>query len=265
MKVSPIDHLNALARSMIYKKDYDDYIDSRGDDLDVFIDNNFILPQNELPKDFTNESPTLPEGLKRGYPWVDNLARLSAPAERLCKKWNISFPFDPYAEVTEDALFHVFQPISFLPAPAHWKSLQARSWVEPKNKIPSHSNEKLGTMDASHKIITHVNEKLAIMVDLSYSKKELREAFDAFLNYWYGAPSKKGPQEISLNKWEIYDKKEKEGKNRLEITRELFNIKDHPDNRPIANDKVNASYQQVKRAYDKACKILKNIEESAAT
>ena len=62
----------------------------------------------------------------------------------------------------------------------------------------------------------------------------------------------------------MYDQKHKEGKNLLEITREIFNIKNHPDNHPAYNDKVNKYYERVKRANRSAISILKSVEDIGA-
>ena len=221
MRISVYDRLNALIRSKLYQSDYSAYVKKRGDASDFYV----------------GDGP-----YRKGSIYNYHLS-LSKAGKELCKKWGLVYPVDPCAKQIEDYLCCLNRPIDYMPDPSQWKTSQANTFV-----------------GGDDKIFTHINGKLALLIDLSFSRKELRSEFDRFLDRW-GEKQKKGRQDIHLNKWEVYDKKHKEGKSLLEITRIIFNIKNHADNHPSYSKTVNSNYQQVKRANRSAIAILKNVED----
>lgn len=56
--------------------------------------------------------------------------------------------------------------------------------------------------------------------------------------------------------WQVYDQYEYQGKNLLQIAKERSGINENP----AYNDKVQAEYKQVKRAYDKAEKMIRDSD-----
>jgi len=147
---------------------------------------------------------------------------LSNAGKALCKKWGLVFPIDPFARPIEDYLNCLNRPIEFIPHPSQWKTSQANMFA--------------GSDD---KIFTRINGKLALLIDLSFPKAKLRSEFDRFLNRW-GEKQKRGPHGHTVNKWDVYDKKQN-GEKLIEITRGIFGLEKCPDRHPNYNEKVNSN------------------------
>ena len=101
------------------------------------------------------------------------------------------------------------------------------------------------------------------MVDTSFSAKDIRTAFEVYLKRWVKKTKLRKRDSAAGDIWKVYRLKEHANKNFSEITREIIGIEDIPKNLPSCNADVMASYKQIKRAYEKACKIIEMVESSA--
>jgi hypothetical protein len=83
MKITPVDRLQALRHSKVYRKDFDTYVKKRGNESDM---------------------------LAGGVAGHDVSIKLSEAGKKLCMKWNLLNPISPYEPFTEDDTRFV-QPI----------------------------------------------------------------------------------------------------------------------------------------------------------
>lgn len=175
---------------------------------------------------------------------VDCNIKLSKAGKKLCSKYNLFFPYDPVQPYSEDDSWYTSPIVTSLDHPRKWRTKRALGWYS--------SDEKR---------YTHINGKLVLMIDLdkTYSKGQTIEAVDAYLKRWK-TDNKERTKGKPLDKWKIFDMKNNEGKNLLEITRKIYGFKKHSDNLPAYNDKVNKLHQRTVRAYRKAKAIITLIE-----
>jgi hypothetical protein len=206
-KISPLDKVQALKHSKQYIEDYRRYEKAR-EKNDWF------------------------GGDARGYS-----IRLSKAGKKLCEKYNIRYPINPFTPADEKETVYVHYPITFLDPPKLW------------NKV----KESLFDNAPDQSVITHVNDKLVLMIDTEIPRSQIRQEFENFLNHFTKEPNQRLRE--SINIWKVYRMKEFENKNLLQITKEVFNIAENPTYSP----KAKALYNQVSRAYNKAKEIIKLV------
>ncbi len=171
--------------------------------------------------------------------------RLSKAGKKLCKKYNILYPINPFTPAEERETTFIHTPITFLNPPALWnKSQMGRNFFD---------NAK------DQEVITHVNGKLVLMIDTDYPRDQIKTVFKEFLKRYTEEPGKR-LRDDNIDIWKVYKAKEFENKNLLQITREENNVKGNPN----YDGKVDAYYRQVKRAYRKASQIIKVVIPSSA-
>jgi len=178
--------------------------------------------------------------------WPLIQTQLSKPAKALCEKWGIIFPIDPDMTVTDDDCDLVLPPVSYLSPPSTWGEIR-----------------KIGFEGFENKPITHIDGKLTLMIDTNYDITKILDAVKIAIKLHPKKKQKTHAKKHNIDKWELYDLKKK-GFNLLEITRKIFDIENSPNNLPSYNPRVDSNYKQVKRAYNKACNILKMIEKEAS-
>ena len=165
--------------------------------------------------------------------------RLTPAGKKLCEKWNLQFPVNLHLTDAQEALNAV---ISLLDPPEKWATSKA-------NAI------------GNQKQFTHVNGKLVLMIDTSFTHKQIEEAFKKYIKYWIKEGSGR-ERENTFDIWEIYDAY-CDKKNMLEVTRNIFKIKATGENLPAYDKRTNSNYEQVKRHYKKASNIIDYIEQQA--
>jgi len=95
---------------------------------------------------------------------------------------------------------------------------------------------------------------LTLRIDVTASKKDIMAAVENQVTSWQNFVGKKKGRnrETDLSPWLIYDLYHKQGKNLLRITKEKFGIKDNP----AYSNTTTALYEQVRRAFEKAEKMI---------
>jgi hypothetical protein len=168
-------------------------------------------------------------------------AKLSKAARKLCHKWNLRYPINPDTPADEDEIKYLTPPVKHLTSPELWH--KPRFYTTRDNK-------------PEDRVITHVSGQLVLMIDLGFPRSQIKEALEQFLDHH----TKKGEGRIRENpaKWEIYQMHAGEGKPLLQITREIYNLPE--DAHPAYDENADLLYKRVKRAYRKACQIIKLIE-----
>ena len=167
--------------------------------------------------------------------------RLTMAGKKLCEKWNLVFPVNPHLPDAQDSLNAV---IALLDPPEKWKT---------------HTANEIGL--GKQKQITHVNGKLVLMIDTSFTHKQIEEAFKKYIKCRVKERSGR-ERENTLDIWKIYDAY-CDKKNMLEVTRNIFKIKATGENLPAYDKRTNSNYEQVKRHYKKASNIIDYIEQQA--
>jgi hypothetical protein len=208
IKISPLDKVQALKHSKQYGEDYRKY-EQEKEKEDWFADD--------------GESYFI---------------RLSEAGKKLCKKYNLLYPINPFTPADEIETNYVHHPVTFLDQPKLW-------------------NEVIGSrFDSAPEqgVITHINGKLVLMIDTELPRPQIEKAFKKYLDR-YTKKSGERLRDGVADIWQVYRKKEFKGKNLLQITKELFNIVENPTYSP----KGKALYNQVTRAYNKAKEIIKLV------
>jgi len=223
LKISPYDKVQALKHSKKYAEDYRRFIKDRGEEYHIL------------------------HGSPEAFPQVSNL---SESAKELCKKYNLRYPIDPNEPVKEWEIDYLYPVISFLDPPESWRDIEHINW----------------TGDPKEAIVTYVNGKLVVMIDTAHTREKIKQTLDDFLDmiaHYRGERTGGRDREIVFDKWRVYRMHEKEGKNLLQITRELVPEFYHNDitDFPTYNKDVDAHYRRVRRAYKKAHQIIKAMEE----
>jgi len=102
---------------------------------------------------------------------------------------------------------------------------------------------------------------LHLEIDLGESLPTLEKAFKETVQEWrkLRTPANERKERrgrTTVDPWQVYDQCEYQGKNLLQIAKERSGINENP----AYNDKVQAEYKQVKRAYDKAEKMIRDSD-----
>jgi hypothetical protein len=100
---------------------------------------------------------------------------------------------------------------------------------------------------------------LTIEIDLTRNIKEIMSKIKKEISFWnkyYVDKPETRSKETFYSPWEVYDLY-KGGKNFSQIARQLSDR----DGNPSYNPKLMAEYKNVKRAYDKACEMISQVEK----
>jgi len=102
---------------------------------------------------------------------------------------------------------------------------------------------------------------LTLRIDVTASKKDIMAEVENQVTFWQNIVGKKRGRnrETDISPWLIYDLNHKQGKNLLRITKEIFGIKDNPDYNPAYCNTTKALYEQVRRAFEKAKKMISEV------
>lgn len=102
---------------------------------------------------------------------------------------------------------------------------------------------------------------LTIEVDFYKSKNQIINEMESVIKFYRKFISKPSQRDTELTRlkcsiWEVYDMHKKDNLNFTEIARRLSGMKGN-----CSNENLKAVYKQVKRAYNKACKIIQGVEK----
>ncbi len=164
---------------------------------------------------------------------ITPLNRLSPEGQKLCKKYKIPYPFHPDANING---IH-FVP-SVLPIPI---------------RIKKTGEQIFGLEDEQF-----LNVKIDINSKLKDIKKDIGNLY-----HFYSKQIKLGdrdgtielPKGISI--WDIFEMRHNQNKSILQITKEIFKIKESPSNDVISKSKI----RTIERAVSKAKKLIQEAED----
>lgn len=155
---------------------------------------------------------------------------------KLLKKWKLKFPLDPKKSITENQQFastgeFIAKPIPFK------KNLSNTFYLEDKRY-------------------------LTIQIDLTNTREKIKKAVDLIVEDFQSIlPKDKGrdrkAKKIEVDHWEIFNMYKIEGINFSEIARRLSGLKGNPS----YNDELKLWRKCVKEAYDKALKMIEQVEQ----
>jgi len=165
------------------------------------------------------------------------LTNLSKGAQDLCRKYGLPFPIDPTGMATR------------LPDETHQPIEDTIQWpaVSP---LPLEKGEAVFGLEGGR--------YLNVSIDVERTEGEITQAIQKLYNH-YSSQVKNDQRHGSteLNPWDIYDQVEIEGKNFLQIAKEITGINESP----AYNYAVDAARNRVTETYKKAKAILKAFEE----
>ena len=218
MRISSRDKYQAIKRSAQYRWDYKQYRNAVDDRA---------------------QSGEMVDALV-GRPGNLHL-KLSPEAKNLCLKYDILYPINPDAMKAPDFFVEnswMIQPIiTHIPKKSEW-----RRWGE----------TRLGGPETG--LIREINGKIAILIDPSFSKKDIHAALDDFLKHY---PKDKGRvRKSEIDIWKVYDLS-KEGKEKKEIVIEFFGKWETP----AYDEETAKNLKRVNDALDKAQRIINFIEK----
>lgn len=100
---------------------------------------------------------------------------------------------------------------------------------------------------------------LTVEIDLTWKKKDIMGRISGIIDFYsnYINKPKSRPKVTVLDPFLVYDMYHTQGLNFSEISRSLSGIKGNPS----TNARLMAYYKQVKRAYNKAIEMIKQIEK----
>lgn len=104
---------------------------------------------------------------------------------------------------------------------------------------------------------------LYLKVDLTRDKKDIEKQFNdivcSYKKYMPKDNSRKS--DPAINRWVVYDMRWYYGYNFSKIARKLSGLNGNPSE--TGNEKLMAYFKQIKRAYNKACEMIKHVEKEA--
>jgi len=148
------------------------------------------------------------------------------------------------------------------------KPIEVISLVDPKEKGPEFwgiDTTSEPPLSRGHKLTVddflEEERYLHLEVDLGEPLPTLERAFKETVQKWMKirTPAKQRKERrgrTTVDPWQVYDQCEYQGKNLLQIAKERSGI----NKNPAYNNKVQAEYKQVKRAYDKAEKMIRDSD-----
>jgi len=219
MKISPYDKDQAIKRSKIYRKDYLKYTEER--------------VRNGVNDFFMFEEET-----------GEQAYVLSESGKRLCKKWKIRFPINPYTEYVKGEEACVHSPVTYLDPPEQWKEITSR-----------------GGKDGHKENITHIDGKLVLMIDTSYSTDQIKTAMEKILYYWTQKTTNRAKPSKAIDIWQVYDEVEG-GKKQYQVA-QAYAAKNTDPGLPVIL--ANSEEKLIKDSYKKACNIICAVEKGNQT
>ncbi|OPY13315.1 MAG: hypothetical protein A4E66_00820 [Syntrophus sp. PtaB.Bin001] len=220
MKLTAQDKLQGLRRSEKYRADYQAY---RND------------PESLADCIIGSGEPSIPS------------VRLCESGRRLCAKWGLQFPLNPY-ENSDDI-------------PADWYFAPAR---HPIRKELSTITETTGIRGApDSETVTQVNNRLVITVDPSFPIDTLMRHVQALLErHGVGRSENHAGHRHQFNIWEAYDLFQ-ENPSLTDVARILVSRQEGIPSETVWLDE--SDVKSIRRAYRKACEIINYLEKSANT
>ncbi len=227
IKISPEDQIQALKRSSMYAKDYMAFSKE-------------YKKQNHI--DSIIGIPSLPSTKKK-----DVYFDISEPTKKLCKKYNLSYPIAPKSPFHESDLLRLRSPISFF---------YPREFGSELKKCLANKDKDLRVV--GDKLLSYLDGRLTIMIDLNFPRDLIEKEFNKIMDD-RSKPLSKRIKSNEVDIWEVYDMHKKENKNLLQIAVEKLNS----GKQPGANTEDDRKLKIIKRAYEKACKIIEAIEKQS--
>jgi len=222
-KISPVDWIQALKFSKEYAKDYKIYEEESKDQPD---DADKIVCYPNIPGR------------------MDGVFIRSAAAEKLCRKYGLRFPIDPSTPYEEYELTYLPAPVDIL-IPRELQEYLMRAF-------PS------GECELSE-VIEELNDyfrgRVTVMINPMFSRDQIRSNFQKILDY-YGEKSKEKLKINQVDIWKAYKMHEID-----EVPFEQIAVKLLQSGGKHAYDaEDDRKLKLVKRAYNKACRIIKKVE-----
>jgi len=165
------------------------------------------------------------------------LTNLSKGAQDLCEKYGLPFPINPTGMATR------------LPDETHQPIKDTIEWPA-VNPLPLEKGKSVFGLEGGR--------YLNVSIDIERTEGEITQAIKKLYKHY--SAQVKGNQRhgnTELDPWDIYDQVEIEGKNVLQIAKEIMGINENP----AYNSVIDAARKRVEAAYDKAKAILEAFEE----
>ncbi|MGV8058634.1 MAG: hypothetical protein AB2L12_11510 [Smithellaceae bacterium] len=236
-KIKPIDWIQALKRSGMYAKDYNASSQEYKKHSPTYIDPLGSIPANI---DAIYAMPFSKTTRKK-----DTVIILSKASEKLCQKYRLRFPIDPETPFHESDLLKLCSPlnISF-----------SREFIQ---RLRVASTDRIIDLNLiESELVSYQDGRLIIMVDLDFSRDQIREEFDKVLDDWSDTSTDR-TKGSTVDIWEVYDKHKKENKSLLRIAVEIL----ESGRQPGADSEDDRKYKIIERAFKKACKIIEAVEK----
>jgi hypothetical protein len=219
------DRVQALIRNPKYLEDYNEY-----SKLEMFKDQNYFQKRDNL-----------------------------------LKKWELNSPVNPeeYRDKKTSEHFNVFSnnsynnyPVRFLPFK---KELMNKEEIAEALKRFKHKSSSTGKVQGEKTVYLRDKRFLRVEIDLTFGRDDIKSDVDEIVRSFQTILRKDTGRntETVLSPWEIYNMHEK--KNTSQIAKELSGIYKNPSDDEI----VMAKYNQIKRAKNKACKMIEEVGTKA--
>lgn len=184
------------------------------------------------------------KALKRSKMYQEDYKHLDK--EKLCRKYDLLYPIDPDKPYCEEELRYI-RP--FVDLFSYWEFRQ-RVNCNPRLKAFVH--------EILRELAVYQDGRLLLFIDTRFSRGQLEPEFKRILNGWIKKKRRRGGEDRVVNIWEVYDLHEKEA-NIAALSRSLFKSESSTKYSP----KALARREQVKRALEKAERIIKLVEFKA--
>ena len=282
--MNPYDRLQALIRNLNYLEDYQNYkkalkeyenaLEDRrkqyrplSEEEKKRIECTFSEREEKRKEEVNTGLPELPDIIE---PTFDEYCQLDEslvePSEEpLLDKYGLKMLIDPedVRKATEDDInesaYLVFRDLEGWPVRVikaeEGKGKRKDKYGNPLKDIFENEEVEITEVD----ITPHLRDGsyLSLEIDLHARKGDIDTAFKECIDEYlcYIEKEKKRNGKTIHNPWDIYDKKHKKGYNLLRIAKEIIGINKNPS----YNNRVDAVYREVRRAYQKACSMIKSI------
>lgn len=279
--MNPYDRLQALIRNPNYLEDYHNYkkalkeyenaLEDRrkkyrplSEEEKKRIERTFSEREDRYKEVGNNELPELPDIIE---PSLDKLNEsLIEPSEELLlDKYGLKMLIDPedVRKATEDDInesaYLVFRDLEGWPVRVikvkEDKGKRKDKYGNPLKDIFENEEVEITEVDITPHLLD--GRYLSLEIDLHANKKDIKSAIKERIGEYlcYIEKEKNRNGTTIHNPWDIYDRKHDKGCSLLRIAKEISGINENPS----YNNRVDAVYREVKRAYQKACSIIKSI------
>jgi hypothetical protein len=230
-RISTEDRIQALKRSKMYQRDYEQYLEKskkqNKSKLDIFV---------KYPY---RSAKTNDESKKKYMHYLR-----SAATEKLCRKYGLTYPFNPSSPLEEEeGILLAVELFNY--------------WIFRK-RVERNPRLKEALAAIAQELASYQEGRLLLFVDTNFSKDEIKSKFNEILNERI-RPYKKRITTSEYDMWQIYDLKEQKTS-----LAEINRIIAKPDLRPQHKERAEADYKRIKNAYKKAKEIIHQIELKAA-